>query len=218
MEIFLDSVDLHEIEKFYRWGVIDGVTTNPSLMAKAGKDLKNILRDICQIVDGDVSIEAVANDYDGMLEQGEKIFEIAKNVVLKLPITEAGIKACKHFSKQGQKVNMTLCFSLNQAILAAKAGAKYVSPFIGRLDDIGKDGLQLIEEIRAAFDNYADNWDTKILAASIRNEYHVKMCALIGADVVTIAPKLMAELIKDPLTDAGLEKFNTDWKNSNLTI
>jgi len=216
MEIFLDSVDLDEIKKYQSYGVIDGVTTNPSLMASAELGFHEVVSQICALVEGDVSIEAPSNDYEDMIKEGEKILNIASNIVLKLPVTWDGIKACKYFTSNGHKVNMTLCFSANQALLAAKAGATYISPFIGRLDDIGESGMQLIADIRDIYDNY--DCKTKILAASIRTNEHVTEAALCGADVATIPGKLLSQLVKHDLTDKGLEKFNADWAKSGMKI
>ncbi|MGC0372286.1 MAG: hypothetical protein DGJ47_000997 [Rickettsiaceae bacterium] len=216
MKIFLDTTNLEEIKKYQSIGIIDGVTTNPSLMAKSEEGFYDTARQICELVKGDVSLEAVANEYDNMIVEGNKILEIAPNVVIKLPITFEGLKACKYFSSRGKKVNMTLCFSANQALLAAKNGATYISPFIGRLDDIGEDGMELIEDIRIIYDNYG--FETQILAASIRSAEHVHEAALCGADVATMGSKTLSELVKHPLTDKGLQKFTEDWANSGMKI
>ncbi len=216
MELFLDSTDIFEIKKYQDFGIIDGVTTNPSLMAKAKMGFHETASNICKLVNGDVSIEVASNDYDNMIEEGKKILDISSNVVIKLPVTWDGLKACKYFAMKEKKVNMTLCFSANQAILAAKAGATYISPFIGRLDDIGADGMQLIEDIRDIYDNY--EYNTKILAASIRTASHVREAALCGADVATIPVKVLEDLVKHSLTDKGLQQFNNDWLNSGLKI
>lgn len=216
MELFLDSVDSLEIKKYNAFGIIDGVTTNPSLMASAKKNFRETANDICNLIRGDVSIEVVSNDFEEMVEEGNKILEIATNMVVKLPITWDGLKACKYFSSKKRKVNMTLCFSASQALLAAKAGAAYISPFIGRLDDIGEDGMGLIAEIREIYDNY--QFETKILAASIRTIEHVTEAALCGADVATIPAKIMSQLLAHPLTDKGLEQFNQDWTKSGMKI
>ena len=215
MQIFLDSADLAEIKEIYQYGIIDGLTTNPSLLSKT-KELKSTISQICEIVKGDVSIEVTATDYENMLTQSDKICRIASNIVIKLPITWEGLRACKYLSSNGIKTNMTLCFSANQALLAAKAGASYVSPFIGRLDDIGQDGMMLINDIRQIFDNYSKNLNTKILAASIRNPLHVTQAALVGADVATMPGKLIKQLIEHPLTSQGLEMFNDHWLASGL--
>ncbi|WP_316354613.1 fructose-6-phosphate aldolase [Candidatus Trichorickettsia mobilis] len=216
MQIFLDSANIKEIEEIYNLGIIDGITTNPSLMSKTNNEFIATISAICKIVNGDVSVEVVANDFEMMIQQGKKILEIADNIVIKLPVTWDGIKACKYFAKQDIKVNMTLCFSVNQALLAAKAGAYYISPFVGRLDDIGDNGMKLINDIRQMYDQQKQ--DTKILAASIRNPQHVAAAAMIGADVVTLSGKILWQLLDHPLTDKGLDIFNKDWVHSGLTI
>lgn len=218
MQIFLDSADIKEIKEINQLGIIDGLTTNPSLMSKTTNDFKATIIEICKVIDSDVSIEVAANDFDKMIDQGNKILEISNNIVIKLPMTWDGIKACRYFSDKGRKVNMTLCFSANQALIAAKAGAAYVSPFIGRLDDIGQDGMNLISEIRQIYDNYKGQLQTKILAASIRSPNHVCQCAQIGSDVITMPGKVIKQLLDHPLTLAGLEIFNKDWNNSGLKI
>lgn len=217
MKFFIDSTDIKEIEELSVLGIIDGVTTNPSLFAKTEKDFYITAKEICAAVYGDVSLEVSAIDYDNMLKEGEKILNIAENVVLKLPMTLDGIKACSYFSGNGYRVNMTLCFSANQALIAAKAGAAYISPFIGRLDDAGQDGLELISDIRDIYDNYPD-FDTEILAASIRNPYHLYQASMIGADVATMSAKVIKQALEHPLTDKGLEIFDQDWKSSGLKI
>jgi transaldolase len=214
MELFLDSVDGTEIEKYSTF--IDGITTNPSLMASSKANFYDTIDKICALVKGDVSIEVASNDFKTMVEEGDTIVAIAANIVIKLPVTWDGLKACKYFTDKGHKVNMTLCFSASQALLAAKVGATYISPFIGRLDDIGEDGMQLISEIRTIYDNY--EFKTKILAASIRTIQHVTEAALYGADVATIPAKLMSQLVVHPLTDKGLEQFNQDWAKSGMKI
>ncbi|MCC8417259.1 MAG: fructose-6-phosphate aldolase [Rickettsia endosymbiont of Bryobia graminum] len=218
MQIFLDSADIKEIKEINQLGVIDGLTTNPSLMSKTTNDFKATIVEICKIIDSDVSIEVAANDFDNMIDQGNKILGISNNIVIKLPITWDGIRACRYFADKGRKVNMTLCFSANQALIAAKAGAAYVSPFIGRLDDIGQEGINLIRDIRQIYDNYKDKLQTKILAASIRNSNHVFQCAQTGSDVITMPGKVIKQLLDHPLTLAGLEIFNKDWNNSGLKI
>ncbi|MBI5072191.1 fructose-6-phosphate aldolase [Candidatus Woesearchaeota archaeon] len=210
MELFIDTADITEIKRLNSLGIIDGVTTNPSLVLKAGKNFKEVVRDICQIVDGPVSAEVVATDYDGMIREGQELVKIHKNVVVKVPMTPDGIRAIKYFSSHGIKTNCTLVFSANQALLCAKAGATYVSPFIGRLDDIGQTGMDLIDEIRTVYDNY--DFQTQILAASIRHPDHVKQCAISGADVATCPPAIIDQLFKHALTDSGLQKFLDDWK------
>lgn len=215
MEIFLDSSNIVEIKEANTLGIIDGVTTNPSLMAKAIKNNPDIVyhdfvKEIANSVEGHVSIELLSNSYEEMLKESEDILSIASNIVLKLPTTIEGIKACNYFSKNNVATNMTLCFSLNQALLVAKAGATYVSPFVGRLDDIGVDGSDLITQIRDAYDNY--DLETKILAASLRHTKHISEMALIGADVITIPPKLLYQMAAHPMTDKGLAQFDADWK------
>lgn len=213
MEFFLDTGIIAEIKEAVQLGIIDGVTTNPSLIAKTGRKQEDVIKEICGIVDGPISAEVIATDVDGMIREGEELAQIHKNVVIKLPLTEAGITACKHFSKKGIKTNVTLCFSMNQALLAAKAGATYISPFIGRLDDIGQNGLDLISEIRQMYDIYG--FKTKILAASIRNVTHVREVALIGADVGTMPLSVIKSMYKHPLTTAGLETFLADHRKAN---
>lgn len=217
MLFFLDSANVKEIEELMSFGIVDGITTNPSLIVKEGKDFYELARNICSIVSGPVSLEVSATTFDGMLSEGEKLLNIGEHVVLKLPITWDGIKACKHFAAQGKDVNMTLCFSSTQALITAKAGAKYVSPFVGRIDDIGHDGLSLIEDIAEVFNNYS-NLETHILAASVRNVYHIYQLSKIGVSVVTMAPKVMQQLLEHPLTDIGLKKFSEDWLKSGLKI
>lgn len=216
MQFFLDSADINEISEIYDTGIIDGVTTNPSLMSKTSKDAISTIIDICKIVKGDVSIEVVSNNFDDMIKQGEKLLEIADNIVIKLPITWNGIRACKYFSARAVKVNMTLCFSVNQALIAAKAGAYYVSPFVGRLDDIGHDGMQLIKDIKQMYHN--QSLHSKILVASVRSAIHIQESAIIGADVITASGKIILNLLNHPLTSQGLDKFNNDWMASNLNF
>jgi transaldolase len=217
MKFFVDTADIAEIKDLAATGLLDGVTTNPSLVAKAGRDFKELIREICAVVDGPVSAEVAAVDLDGMLKEGRLLAKIAQNVAVKVPLTWDGLKACKALTSEGTMVNVTLCFSANQALLAAKAGATFVSPFIGRLDDVGLDGMELIEEIREIFDNYPE-LSTEILAASIRTVGHVKQAALIGADVVTAPAAILKALVKHPLTDKGLEQFLADWKKSGQKI
>jgi len=216
MELFLDSTDIDEIKKYTSYGIVDGITTNPTLFVTAKKDFYEVTKEICSLVSGDVSIEVASNDYENMIIEGKKITAIAKNVALKLPVTWDGIRACRYFSDNGTKVNMTLCFSTNQALLAAKAGAAYISPFIGRLEDQGEDGIALIADIRDIYDNYKIK--TKILAASIRTPEHVSDAAICGADVATIPTKVFSLLLDHPLTDAGLKRFNEDWAKSGMKI
>ncbi len=216
MKFFLDTADVDEIREWNATGLLDGVTTNPSLILKSGRDIKEVLAEICEIVDGDVSGEVAATDYDTMLKEGRALAQIASNICIKLPTTLDGVKACKTLTGEGHKTNMTLCFSATQALLVAKAGATYVSPFIGRLDDMGIDGMELIEEIRTIYDNY--DFETEILAASIRTLNHVKDCAMAGADVATLPPSTIEKLVKHPLTDKGLEAFLADWAKTGQSI
>jgi transaldolase len=217
MKFFVDTADVAEIADLASLGLLDGVTTNPSLVAKSGRDFKTIIKEICAIVPGPVSAEVAALDYEGMLAEGRTLARIAKNVTVKLPLTWDGLRACKTLTGEGTMVNVTLCFSANQALLAAKAGATFISPFVGRLDDQGIDGMELISEIRTIYDNYAD-LSTDILAASIRTVNHVKQAALIGADVITAPPAILKALVKHPLTDKGIEQFMADWKKTGQKI
>jgi transaldolase len=217
MKFFVDTADIAEIKELAATGLLDGVTTNPTLVAKSGRDFKQTVAEICSIVPGPVSAEVAAIDYDGMMREARVLAKIAKNVTVKVPLTFDGLKACRALTSDGTMVNVTLCFTANQALLAAKAGATFVSPFIGRLDDIGFDGMQVIREIRAIFDNYQD-LTTDILAASIRTVNHVKDAAMIGADVATMPPAILRALVKHPLTDAGLAAFVADWKKTGQTI
>jgi transaldolase len=210
MKFFIDTANLDDIKKYYDWGIVDGVTTNPSLVAKEGVSLKDRTIEICKVVDGPVSAEVVATDHKGMMKEALEYSQWHKNVVIKLPLIPEGLKTCKVLTQQGIKTNVTLCFSASQALLAAKAGATYVSPFIGRLDDISQDGMELIAEIREIYDNY--DYQTQILVASIRHPRHVVDAARIGGDVATIPPKVLDQLVKHPLTDSGLEKFLADWE------
>ncbi len=216
MEFFLDSIDYSEIKKYQDIGIINGVTTNPTLMAHSEKGFYETAERICDLVTGDVSIEAAATAYDEMLIEGYKILKIASNVVLKLPMTWDGLKTCRFYVEKGRKINMTLCFSANQALLAAKCGATYISPFVGRLDDIGLDGMQLIMDIRSIYNNY--DFKTKILAASIRTMEHVTEAALYGSDVATMSPQILSQLVEHDLTNQGLKKFSDDWANSGMKI
>ena len=210
MKFFIDTADTSEIRTAADMGIIDGVTTNPSLIAKSGKDFHTVIKEICEIVDGPISAEVVALDAAGMLKEGRELAGFHKNIVVKVPLTEDGLKATKQFSKEGIRTNVTLCFSSTQALLAAKAGATYISPFIGRLDDISLNGMELIEEIRTIYDNY--DFKTQILAASIRHPLHVRDAALVGADVSTCPLKILQQLVKHPLTDAGIKSFMADWE------
>ena len=213
MKFFIDTANLDEIREASELGLMDGVTTNPSLVAKEGDiDFEERIREICEIVDGDVSAEVTAVDAKGMLEQGRKLAKIADNVVIKCPLTWDGLKATKAFSEEGTKVNVTLCFSPSQALLAAKAGAAYISPFIGRLDDISQNGMDLIRDIVQIYDNYG--FTTEVLAASIRHPMHIVESALAGADVATVPFGVFKKIVKHPLTDKGLDAFLKDWKDS----
>ncbi len=213
MKFFIDTANLDEIKEANELGLIDGVTTNPSLVAKEGDvDFKEHLAKICALVKGDISAEVTALDTDGMLKEGRDYAKVAPNVVIKVPLTLDGLKACRTFRAENTKVNVTLCFSAAQALLAAKAGASYISPFIGRIDDVGQDGMQLIRDIVQIYDNYG--FATEVLAASIRHPMHIVDCALAGADVATIPFKVIQQLVKHPLTDKGLEGFLSDWKKS----
>jgi transaldolase len=217
MKFFVDTADIAEIRDLAESGLLDGVTTNPSLVAKAGRDFTDILRDICAVVEGPVSAEVTATDAKGMIAEGEKLAQIAENITVKVPLTIDGLKACRHLTSNGTMVNVTLCFSAVQALMAAKAGATFISPFVGRLDDISQDGMQLIQDIRQIYDNY-DSFGTEILVASIRNPTHVLRAALIGADVCTIPPATLRQLIKHPLTESGLQAFLADWAKTGQTI
>lgn len=213
MKFFIDTANLDEIREAMEMGLIDGVTTNPSLVAKEGKvDFKEHIAKICELVPGDISAEVTALDTEGMLREGRELAKIAPNVVIKCPLTLDGLKATRIFRDEGTKVNVTLCFSAAQALLAAKAGASYISPFIGRLDDIGQDGMQLIRDIVQIYGNYG--FATEVLAASIRHPMHIVDSALAGADVATIPFKVIQQLVKHPLTDKGLDSFLADWKKS----
>ncbi len=216
MKFFVDTAIADEIRELNEYGLLDGVTTNPSLVAKSGRDFKEVVGEICQIVDGPVSAEVAAMDFDGMMTEGRILADIADNVVVKLPLTLDGLKACRRMRADGIHTNVTLCFAANQALLAAKAGASYISPFLGRLDDINLDGMELIREIRAIYDNYG--FETEILAASIRNGNHVKEAAIAGADVATIPPGVIRGLANHVLTDKGLDQFVRDWQATGQSI
>jgi transaldolase len=216
MQIFLDTADPKELAELAETGLVDGVTTNPSLIAKAGRPILQTIKEICAIVPGPVSAEAVAEDVKGMVAEGRKLMGLADNVVVKLPLTMDGLKACRTLTEEGARVNVTLCFSTAQALLAAKAGAAFISPFIGRLDDIGVNGMELIEEIRTVYDNYM--FDTQLLAASIRSIDHVNKSALAGADCATIPPKIFRDMYQHDLTDKGLAAFLKDWAASGQKI
>lgn len=211
MKFFIDTADVAEIRKAHDLGLVDGVTTNPSLIAKSGRDFRDVITEITSIVDGPISAEVIALDAAGMVHEGEALAAInPKNIVIKVPMTEEGLKATRIFSAQGIKTNVTLVFSPLQALLAAKAGASYVSPFVGRLDDVGHDGMEGIDQIRTIFDNYG--YGTEIIVASVRSPLHVLRAALTGADICTIPFSVMSQLAKHPLTDIGIEKFLADWK------
>ena len=217
MKFFVDTADVDDIRDLAATGLLDGVTTNPSLVAKSGRDFKEVIAEICDLVEGPVSAEVAATDEAGMVEEGRELAKIADNVTIKVPLTWDGLKACRTLTQAGTMVNVTLCFNANQALLAAKAGATFISPFIGRLDDIGLDGMEVISEIRVIYDNY-DALHTEILAASIRSQNHVKLSALAGADVATVPPGVLRGLVKHPLTDKGLDAFLADWKKTGQTI
>ena len=216
MKFFVDTAEIADIKKLYETGLLDGVTTNPSLVAKSGRNFLEVIAEICAAVPGPVSAEVAATEYDGMIAEGRKLAKIAKNVVVKVPLTIDGLRATKTFTDEGIKTNVTLCFSPNQALLAAKVGASYISPFIGRLDDINIEGMELIENIRTIYDNYG--FKTEILAASIRSANHVTQAALAGADVATIPPAVIYKLADHPLTKSGLEQFVKDWKATGQSI
>jgi len=216
MQLFIDTADVTELRAAAASGLVDGVTTNPSLIAKSGRKMKEAIAEICAIIPGPVSAEAVATDVDGMLAEGRYLARIASNVVVKLPLTENGLRACRTLSDEGIRVNVTLCFSAVQAMLAAKAGAYFISPFIGRLDDRGVDGMELIREIRRIYDNYG--YQTNILSASIRSADHVRLAALAGSDCATLPPKIFAALYKHELTDSGVEAFLKDWASTGQSI
>jgi len=216
MKFFVDTADVAAIRELADLGMVDGVTTNPSLILKSGRDILEVTREICELVDGPVSAEVVALEAGAMIAEGRKLAAIAPNIAIKLPLTWDGLKACRVLAGEGHMINVTLCFSANQALLAAKAGATFISPFIGRLDDIHLDGMDLISEIRTIYDNYG--FETEILAASIRNVNHVKQAALIGADVMTAPPEVIRKLASHPLTDAGLAAFLKDWEKTGQKI
>ena len=216
MKFFVDTAEIDAIAELNDLGMVDGVTTNPSLILKSGRDILEVTKEICALVDGPVSAEVVATEADDMIAEGRKLAQIADNITVKLPLTWDGLKACRALTSEGTMVNVTLCFNANQALLAAKAGATFISPFIGRLDDIGLDGMELIEEIREIYDNY--DFQTEILAASIRTVNHVKESALAGADVATVPPATLKALVKHPLTDKGLEAFTADWAKTGQKI
>ena len=216
MKFFVDSADVAAIAELHALGMVDGVTTNPSLILKSGRDIREVTKEICALVPGPVSAEVVALTADEMIAEGRKLAAIAENITVKVPLTWDGLKACKVLSGEGRMVNVTLCFSANQAILAAKAGATFISPFVGRLDDINMDGMELISDIRTIYDNYG--YKTQILVASVRTANHITQAALIGADVVTAPPAVIKAMVSHPLTDKGLEQFMKDWAKTGQKI
>jgi transaldolase len=217
MKFFIDSADVGELKNLSALGLVDGVTTNPSLIAKSGRNFLDVLREVCDFVEGPVSAEVTATDAEGMIAEGRALAKIADNIAVKVPLTWAGLRACKTLTDEDTMVNVTLCFSANQALLAAKAGATFVSPFVGRLDDVGQDGMELIREIRQIYDNYPE-LPTEILAASIRHPVHVTQAAKAGADVATVPPNVFKQLIEHPLTDKGLAAFLADWAKTGQTV
>ena len=218
MKFFVDTANIDEISELSEMGVVDGVTTNPSLIYKSGRDFKEVIKEIARIVSGPISAEVTSLDKNEMIEQGLELSKIANNIVIKVPLTEHGLIACNNLSKKSIKVNVTLCFSSSQALISAKMGATYISPFIGRLDDISNEGLNLIEEIITIYSNYPDRLSTEVLVASIRSPLQVTQVAQMGADVATIPPKIIKQMIKHPLTDIGLSSFMEDWKKTGQTF
>jgi transaldolase len=216
MEFFLDTAEIKEIETGLEWGMVDGVTTNPSLIAKAGKPYLPTVQAIARLVPGPVSGEVLATEYAEILSQGHRLHGLADNVIVKVPLTPDGLRAVATFKKEGIKTNVTLCFSATQALLAAKAGAAYISPFVGRLDDIAEEGMELIEQIVTIYHNYG--YETKVLVASVRHPVHIVQAGMLGADVATIPFKVLEQLYKHPLTDLGLERFTSDWKKTGMTF
>jgi transaldolase len=216
MKFFVDTADTKEISELNALGLLDGVTTNPSLILKSGRDIMEVTKEICDIVEGPVSAEVAATEFEQMMREAEVLSKIADNICIKVPLTFDGLKACKALTGDGRMVNVTLCFSANQALLAAKAGATFISPFVGRIDDTGEDGMELIAEIRTIYDNY--DFSTEILTASVRTVNHVKQAALIGSDVATVPPAILRQLVKHPLTDKGLDAFLADWAKTGQNI
>ena len=218
MKFFVDTANIDEISELSDMGIVDGVTTNPSLIYKSGRDFKEVIKEIARIISGPISAEVTSLDKNEMISQGLELSKIANNIVIKVPLTENGLIACKTLSKKSIKVNVTLCFSSSQALIAAKMGASFISPFIGRLDDISNEGLNLIEEIITIYNNYSDRLITEVLVASIRSPLQVAQVAQMGADVATIPPKIIKQMIKHPLTDIGLNSFMEDWKKTGQTF
>ncbi|MCD6461371.1 MAG: fructose-6-phosphate aldolase [Thermoplasmata archaeon] len=210
MKIFLDTANVEHIREAASWGIVDGVTTNPSLIAREGRDFRTVVKEICEIVDGPISAEVVSEDAEGMIREARELAAIHKNIVIKIPMTPEGLKAVKRLETEGIRTNVTLVFSANQALLAAKAGASYVSPFIGRLDDSGDEGMRIIEEITAIFRNY--DFKTEIIVASVRHPIHVVQAAMLGADICTVPYAVLQKMVKHPLTDVGIERFLKDWE------
>jgi len=210
MKFFIDTADVNEIQKAADMGVIDGVTTNPSLVAKTGRPFREVIEEICRIIDGPISAEAVSFDADGLVREAHELASIHDNIVVKIPLTIEGLKAVKRLKRDGVRTNVTLCFSPSQALLAAKAGASYISPFVGRLDDVSHVGMELVSQIKTIYDNYG--YETEIIVASIRSPNHVVEAALIGADIATIPYAVIEQLVRHPLTDVGIERFLADWK------
>lgn len=216
MKFFADTVDMDAIKDLADLGMLDGVTTNPSIIAKSGLNFLEVIPEICKLVEGPVSAEVASTDFDTMMKEAEKLANLADNVCVKLPLTEAGLKTCRALTKRGIKTNVTLCFSVNQALLAAKAGATFISPFVGRLDDIGLTGMDLIQDIVQVYDNYG--FETEVLVASIRHPQHLREAAIMGADVATLPPKVIKQLFNHPLTDKGLADFVRDWESTGQSI
>ncbi|MDJ0386561.1 fructose-6-phosphate aldolase [Roseomonas sp. E05] len=217
MKFFVDTAEVSEIRALAEIGMVDGVTTNPSLIAKSGRKMAEVIAEICELTPGHVSAEVTATDYEGMLAEGRYLRDIAKNVAVKVPLTEAGLRTCRALSNEGTPVNVTLCFSATQALLAAKAGATYISPFVGRLDDLAQDGMQLIADVMQIYGNYP-HLKTEVLVASVRHPLHMLQAAKLGAHVATLPPAVIRQLIKHPLTDRGLEAFLADWKKTGQSI
>lgn len=217
MKLFIDSTDVNHVRKLVETGLVDGITTNPSLMAKSSLGFKETLKALASLIEGSVSAEVTASDYEGMMAEAKVLMAIAPNITIKVPLTVDGLKACKTITGEGRTVNVTLCFSVNQALLAAKAGAAYISPFLGRLDDIGMVGLDLLRDIRHVYDQYSD-FSTEILGASIRHPWHVLEAAKMGIDIVTLPPQIFEKLYDHPLTDSGIQAFTEDWKKTGYSI